>query len=153
MSRTSNLGSYPSSYIRVLAGYKAGQDPAFSLDVRRYNLPILSHAPDSFRESRYRIGPLVRAAIFGHLRNIGVGPSKCGFYLDQISDGDVEEAVSRLWAGVEDRMVACLPTFDDRRVFAHTEAQVAAALANGALVVFDLTDTLNGILEKRRVHV
>jgi hypothetical protein len=89
----------------------------------------------------------------GHLRNIGIGPSKCGYYLNLVSDGEVEEAVSRLWAGAEDRLVACLPSYDGHRVFAHTEAQIADARENGAVILFDLTDTLNAILEKRRVHV
>lgn len=154
MERAAFLGSYPASYIRHLAGYRVAGDPAFSLDVRRYSLPIVSHAPDSWKESRYRIGPLVRAAIMGGLREIGIGPSKVGFYLDQISDGAVEEGVSRLWAGVADRMIACLPADPESgfaQIFAHTEAEVQQLRQNGARIVLDLTDTLNHIKERHHV--
>lgn len=143
--RTVFLGSFPASVVRYLAGYRSAGDPAFALDCRRYDLNIRSHAPDSWRESRYRVGPLVRAASMGRLRELGFGPSKVGRYLDAVNDGAVEEAISKFWAGVVERVWLCLPPALERgesRVFAHTAAERDKLIESGAEIVFDLTETL-----------
>ena len=149
--RTAILGSFSGTTVRSLAGYKPQADTAFHRDVRVYNLPIRSHAPESWRDSRFRIGPVTRAAVLGRLRSRGIGPAKARYYLDQVTDAQVEEAVARLWADVETRVWVCLPAAQetgDARVFAHTHEQMFKMLERGAEVVFDLTDTLNSLMRR-----
>lgn len=147
--RTTLLGSFPTGTVQQLAGYNSGAH--LSKDVRTYSLPIRSHAPDSWRECRYRIAPTVRAAILGRLRNLGVPASKAGPLLEDVDDGAVEDAVARLWANVSTRVWVALPRAYDaieHRVFCESEAEVIEAIGCGAEVVFEMTDTLNQLLRR-----